>query len=640
MANTAELETLVIRLQAEVDGFRQNMQSVERETASTAQEVEKQSSKIEGFAESVKGFAAGAVAALESLSASNFLSGTLDAYSEAEQAGIKLSSTLKAQGRDVEALGKEYQAFASEMQNATSLSDELFLNMLEQAEGFKLTGDAAKNAVRSAIGLAKGNGQAASSMLRLTAAYEQGNIKTAMMFARMVPQLRGIRNESEFVARYQNLVAAGMEAASRSSQTASGRLKLLNETWGDFKEQLGETVAGLVKPIADIGIKAVLAFQELSPEIKRTIVFVLGLTAAVAGLTVAVKVLGIVWSLVTVGTFIIVGAIVAAGVALASWVASLGGVEAAWEKVKGAGLRAWAWVAPVRRAVLSFFGAVRDYGTQAWGWVERKATKVWNSISGSATVNWNKIKEYVLDAIIAGEFALRNFEDIATLAWLGVKIGAVSAFGEIKHFFTGTMPALFKWFGDNWRTMFMQASLFAVNAMMKLTGVMGKVLIGDISGALRDAKNLPAQLAADAANAINAIPPIKLPERQMGALEKQWREEFAALGSKLATDWATFRSQKLAEFAKNPVAEEDKQKLEEGGKKVGSEVNKAAQGEMGKNEGILARSAEGLSRIRAQASGSNTPAEKQLNESKRQTGLLTDIRNRLDEKEEMEALGL
>ena len=295
MASEAELESLVVALKADVENFRANMDDAIDKTRETAQDVERSANKIESFAGSVEEFGAAMADALGSLGIGAFLENAFEQFSEGEDVLIKMKSTLRAQGRDVEALTADYEEFAVSIQNITTLGDEAVKTLLSQAESFGLTGDAAKEAVKDAIGLAASTGSSAEAMLRLTTAMAEGDVKRAMLFSRMVPQLRGVKNELEFVAKFQKLVNAGIETSQELASTASGRLKQLEESYGDLLEQIGETVAMGLLPFAEGMRGIVIQAQNTEPWIKQTFVTVAALTAGVLALSAAGKGAVLIW---------------------------------------------------------------------------------------------------------------------------------------------------------------------------------------------------------------------------------------------------------------------------------------------------------------------------------------------------------
>jgi len=251
--------------------------------------TEENAKKIE---QSLGNVAKAAIGVFAGMGIKSFLDSSLHSWDEQEKAIIGLEAVLKSNGREVEETSKSYQAFATDMQNVTTTGDEVTVNLLKQAETFELTGASAKVATKEAMALAAINDSSAQSMIRITAAMAQGDIEKAMMFSRMIPQLRGVKDETEFVARYQKLAAAGMEVMNKEAETATGRMQQLNNDWGDFKEQLGETLSKGIAPVANALRDQAKWIQTLSGNTRTvlaaTLAFAAGLViVATLGPTVA-----------------------------------------------------------------------------------------------------------------------------------------------------------------------------------------------------------------------------------------------------------------------------------------------------------------------------------------------------------------
>jgi len=227
--------------------------------------------------------------ALTGAAAALGLSGTMwasfNAFSEEEKILNQLTAVMEVNGREVESLRADYQEFAAEIQKTTTMGDEAALSLVKQAESFNLTGEAAKRAVKDAIAFAAINGSSAEAMIRVTAAMAQGDTERAMIFSRMIPQLRGVRDETEFLARYQKLVAAGQEAANKEMETASGRLKQLKNDFGDFLEMLGKIIADALIPMVSKLRDLVAWLQKLPDWLKKTLVALTALVAVLVTLT-------------------------------------------------------------------------------------------------------------------------------------------------------------------------------------------------------------------------------------------------------------------------------------------------------------------------------------------------------------------
>lgn len=253
-----ELARMVVRLTGESAQYQKMLVQAQQHTTSTMQRIE--------AAVQATGVIAVLAMVVQKLGeykdrVKAFFTEGFAAFSEAEEVMINLKAMLNANERDVDALADRYQNFANKQIALLAVSDEQILTNLRMAESFGLTAGRAEQAVLHATGLAKVAGSSTDSMMRLVAAMEKGDTKRAMMFARMVPQLRGIKDESEFIAKYNKLWAAGLEAVEKSAQTSAGRIKVLKEEWGNFMEEVGGVVAPIVLPFVEAARVGVAKLQ-------------------------------------------------------------------------------------------------------------------------------------------------------------------------------------------------------------------------------------------------------------------------------------------------------------------------------------------------------------------------------------------
>lgn len=270
--NETELERLVVRLVGDMSQFVQTMKDAQAHT-------EKSSKGMQSALEAV----GTAMAALE---VKHFLESSLHAWEEQEEAIIRTEAILRANGREVDDLSKDYQKFSSQMQEVTTQADEVTLALLGQAESYGVTRKAAKEAVQDAMAIATINKTSAESIIALTAAVKQGDMERAMKLSRRVLQLRGVKDEEEFMDRYKKLVEAGTEAEHKLAETGGGRMKQFHNDLGDLKEQIGELTARIVGPLAQAGSALAKWAQGLPEWLKAGVV---GLSSIGIGLaTIAV----------------------------------------------------------------------------------------------------------------------------------------------------------------------------------------------------------------------------------------------------------------------------------------------------------------------------------------------------------------
>lgn len=292
MENTLELERLLVRLTGDGSEYQKMIQTATQSTQQAAKVVEAAATRIEKFGDRVKGVGSAVMGALGVLGITGTLKQAFGAFAEAETIGVQLGVILESNKRNVDEVRKSYEEWAVQLEKVTVYEDDAILKMAKTAESYGLTGDQAKYAVESAIGLATITEGNAESMMRLTQALAQGDIKGAQRFARMIPQLKNVKNESEFVAKAQHLIETGMKAAAAEMETSAGVLKVLHRDWGNLLEDYGKVVSEGLKPIVQWTTKAVAALRALSDETKKVITIVALVGAAVLALGPIMAILG------------------------------------------------------------------------------------------------------------------------------------------------------------------------------------------------------------------------------------------------------------------------------------------------------------------------------------------------------------
>lgn len=408
-----ELARMVVRLEGNSTDYQRMLLEVQQQTLAVMTKIAESSQKAE---QAITG--AGVVGAVSMVVAKlkeykdrviGFFKEGFGAFSEAEEVLINLQAMLGANGRDVEALTARYQRFANEQIALLAVSDEQILQNLRTAESFGLTGDAAESAVSRATGLARIVGSSTDSMMRLEAAMTKGDTKMAMRFARMVPQLRGIKNETEFIEKYNKLWVAGLEAAEKSAQTTAGRIKVLKEEWGNFMEEVGAVISPMVLPFVEaarVGVAKLQAF--MAP--------------------------------------------------IFSW------IKEQWKTVESTAVTAWSYIQTKAKAFYSYMypivGAWYGYWKATWGLVYDVAELVWRNLYNVAEgffkfatsvfeewfgvweVAWDDIQSVAVDVFVALEWALKNWKNVAAFVLDYAKLKFVQFVEEVKNFIINVAPKL------------------------------------------------------------------------------------------------------------------------------------------------------------------------------------------------------
>jgi len=129
---------------------------------------------------------------------------------------------------------------------------------------------------------------------------------------------------------------------------------------------------------------------------------------------------------------------------------------------------------------------------------------------------------FVRDSITVIGFAVANIGPIAELAFMNMQLYAIQFGSTVAHFFTGTMPALFDWFLDNWQDVFFTIGDFAatvfINIGQNIRNIMSSAWEFIKSGGTKTLEVAWEPLTRGFVNTIRSLP--ELPERQASAIEQ------------------------------------------------------------------------------------------------------------------------
>ena len=213
----------------------------------------------------------------------------LKAFDTQIKAEQKLAAAVRVAGDNAEEALADYKAFASQIQEVTTVGDEATLANLALARSMGLTHEQSKAAAKQAVGLSAAFGINEQAAIRYTAALQQGD---TTMLNRYIPTLRNIEDESQRVATAQQMLSDMFEQATVSASVGLGPLEQLKNEAGDLMEEFGAFVAQGLKPVVDFLKRMVSGLQAMSPEAKKTTVIVAGLVAAIGPLLVVLGTLG------------------------------------------------------------------------------------------------------------------------------------------------------------------------------------------------------------------------------------------------------------------------------------------------------------------------------------------------------------
>ena len=432
--NETEIENLVVRLTGDGSSFQQMTKTATQQATQAATSIEAQSKRIEALAGGMQGFASQALGVLSMLGVAASLQGAFQKYAEAERLTLRLGAAIEATGRNVQQVTADYEAYIRQITSVTLATRGEVLTMLQRAEAHGVSGEAAKRAVTNAIAMAGALGGEAEGYLRVTTAMENGNIHMLQRVLRM----HDVKDESEVLARAQKLLGSGFKAAQAEAESTWGQITKLQRSLGSLNRDVGEIVANAIRPLVRGLTDLVNWFNSLDPSVKRATVGVVTVLAAVASMGPILSFLGpILGTLATsfkiVGAaaslaFTPVGAIIAtAAVAITLVVRRLGGLEAAWERVKVVGAAAWEYLRGKAEAFM-------EWVTPKWNATVEVLSSAWSTIEEASAAAW----DYSMDR--AGEFITwitpvwNEFRDLVVVSWETIRDAGIAAWPQVQEF--------------------------------------------------------------------------------------------------------------------------------------------------------------------------------------------------------------
>lgn len=227
--------------------------------------------------------------------------------------------------------------------------------------------------------------------------------------------------ETGDVAGAQAIVLKELETqfkgqAAVAAAAPLGQFKQLSNAIGDVKEELGKEIVPFLKPLVESVKSAVTWFSTLSPEVKRNIVVVGGLAAAVGPLVtgLGLMVMGVTavgGALATMGSLLLANPVIA-GIAAIAAGAYL--IYRNWDGIKSWASGVWgslkttffAGVDAVKSYLLNFTAAGLIY--QHWDGIAEWFSGVWTSIKTGVATGWALITGELVTAIRGVWTAIKN----------------------------------------------------------------------------------------------------------------------------------------------------------------------------------------------------------------------------------------
>jgi hypothetical protein len=284
-----------------------------------------QGQQIESIGTSLQSFASATMTSLASFGAGKWLLDVAQSAMEAEHAIDSLTAVISVNSSAVTETLQSYKDFADTLSGVTLLTKGTTYSLLQHAEMMGKTGTAAQQLVINAEALAAATGRSVEQGMRAAEAMEEGNVH----MLRFALGMRGVKDDTEVLARAQRMLAAGWEMTTKESASAGGQLKHLQNDLKALGTDFGKLAIEVLKPVIQALRDLIAWVKNLPVGVKTAIITVVAMAGAVAGLVTIFKILAMVMS----PTLVIFGIL---GAALGVWVNQVGGFAKAWAMVRDA----------------------------------------------------------------------------------------------------------------------------------------------------------------------------------------------------------------------------------------------------------------------------------------------------------------
>ena len=331
--------------------------------------------------------------------------------------------------------------------------------------------------------------------------------------------------------------------------------KSLGGIWSTLKDNIGLTLSGIATDlIAAFDVKSLLTkFIGFTGMIKDGMKSITPVIISIAGVFSAW------WGAAFAGINALFGGLLAnSGLTFAGIIK---GVTSAGETMKGfyeaitpiaaaagATLAAY-WTLIANGAMVAF-----NYVTTTLSSLFTNISTIFGEITGIAGMTFSDVGMFILDALILGEFLFNNFSEVALFAFENVKLGAVTLFNDIGHFFTGVIPAWFTWFGKNWSDVFFSAfdlaSTIFINLGLNIRKMFSSLWDFITSGFRSSLKIDWTPLKEGAVNTVKSLPDI--PARAVTELEQSLKNNVGKMGDSLGSKFGDHMVKRRDELLGKP----------------------------------------------------------------------------------------
>lgn len=257
-----------------IKAAKQGLKDIAEETKKTANETKKAEQATNANTEATSRFSLKALAVWGAVAVSvkkvvDFATQSINAHLQNARAVRTLDESFRALGITNVAAIKNAKVFATEMQNATGIADETFLNAQRMLANFGIVGQKAQESIKAAYALAVGRNMdfaaAMDLVTRAAAGQTQSLTRQGIQINKNIP-------ESE---RYNDILKQINDKFGAAAQAQIGdsitQVEALKQKWGDFKEIIGALLIPAFDLLISKATKAVDILNELVGNDKNAI---------------------------------------------------------------------------------------------------------------------------------------------------------------------------------------------------------------------------------------------------------------------------------------------------------------------------------------------------------------------------------
>jgi len=223
--------------QVTLEKLAAQIQELERDTKGLAASTKQASTSFGTFAKSAAGLAAGI---LSIGAATKFVSDSIKAQSAQIAAVNKLNLALANQGELSKAASQDLQDYAAALQEVTVFGDETIIAVEGQLASFGLVGDELKRATEASLDFASATGSELRAAADLVGKAFVGETGSLSRYGIVLED--NLEKTEKFEAAVSQLEARFGGAARAATETFTGGLKQLSNSFGDTQEAFGKFI--------------------------------------------------------------------------------------------------------------------------------------------------------------------------------------------------------------------------------------------------------------------------------------------------------------------------------------------------------------------------------------------------------------